>query len=190
MEALEAIASRRSIRRYAQKPVPESDIATLIEAARLAPSARNGQTLRLVVARRDKGLVRSLFELTSWGGAVKPRRSPSWGVDAPTAFIAVSAPRDSSTHVRTDAGAALENMSIAAGVRGVGSCWRGAFDDNEAARILGLASDREVLYLLAVGYPAENPVAEPSNGKTTYYLDADDRLHVPKLTAAVAAEWR
>ncbi|MBQ9500758.1 MAG: nitroreductase family protein [Lentisphaeria bacterium] len=191
MDFSESVLARRSIRRYRQQPVGADVLRQLIEFARVAPSGRNAQSLRFCVISRPE-LVKSVFDLTAWAGYVTPRRSPVWGKDAPPCFIAVTTRQDvRSTVVHADAGAAIENILLGAASLGLGTCWIGAFDKEKVRRLLPVAEGVEVLYLVAVGYPAETPVLEdaPGEDRIRYYLDEEDRLHVPKLTADDLTTW-
>ena len=54
MDVLEAIKGRRSIRQYKDQPIPEEALSTVLEAARLAPSAGNRQEYKFVVVKDEK----------------------------------------------------------------------------------------------------------------------------------------
>lgn len=192
MDFLQVVFARRSIRRYTQQDVSPEDLRQLIEFARVAPSGSNSQKLRFTVIRTPE-LAEKIFALTGWAGHVKPRRTPVWGKDAPRSFIALTVKKAlSSPTVQADAGAAVENIMLGAAALGLGSCWIGSFDKERTHELLELDPETEVLYLVALGYPAEEPVwedaADPQNIK--YYLDEKDQLHVPKLTVEELTEWK
>ncbi len=191
MELEQIVRSRRTIRRYLQKPVPERELRRLLEFARLTSCGGNRQLLRFIVARTPE-LVQKLFAITAWAGLVRPRRTPEWGVSAPLCFIAVTAPREGGEILHADAGAAIQTMQLAAADRGLGCCWLGAFDHGAADRLLELPPERKTLYLLAAGYPGEAPVSETTEdpAQVAYYLDDKDVLHVPKLSVDALADWR
>ena len=90
-----------------------------------------------------------------------------------------------------DAGAAIQSMQIAAYEKGLGCCWLGAINREKLHGLLGLQEKQEVFFLLAVGVPAEQPVSEditnPEDVK--YYLDDNNRLHIPKLTVDAITRW-
>ena len=181
------LRKRRTIRFYRQMNVAEEHLVRMIEAACQAPSAANNQLLRYTVVR-NPDLVQAVFYHTKYAGRVTPKRSPEWGVNAPTAFIAVSAVKNGpviSPMVYADAGAAIMSMSFQALEEKLGTCWIGAFNAKEVANILETDKSEELLYLLAVGHPAENPVEdEISAGESVaYYVDEYDILHVPKYNA-------
>jgi len=191
MEFSAVVKGRRTIRRFKQIPVPEANLRAMINAARLSPSGGNAQPLRYIVIREPK-LVSAIFENTAWGGLVKPRRNPEPGKTAPLTFIAVVGPRDNSNILHADAGAAIQNMALAAYSVGVGCCWIGAFKRENVDLILNLPETSSVIYLVAVGYPDESPVQEDVDAGMSekYYLDDNDVLHVPKFSVDAITEWR
>ncbi len=190
MSILEALKTRRTIRLFKQVNVPSDDLRDLLEAARQTSCACNSQLLRYVVVKSSDD-VKKVFEQTAWAGLVKPRRTPVWGVSAPNAFIAVVGPTDAGSMTYADAGAAIQSMQMAAFEKGLGCCWLGAINRQNLHGILGLAEKQQVLFLLAIGVPDEAPVSEdvtnPDDVK--YYLDGDNRLHIPKLTVDSIARW-
>ena len=192
MDFCEVVFARRSIRRYQQKMVSDENLWQLIEFARVAPAATNAQRLRLTVIRNIE-LVEKIFALTRWAGAVAPRRTPVWGKDAPLCFIAFTAKKEQlNSSLYADAGAVAQNLMLGAVSLGLGSCWIGSFDKEKTHSLLELSEDTEVFYLISVGYPAETPVWEdaPDPEHVKYYLDENDLLHVPKLTADDLATWK
>ena len=192
MDFNDILQRRRTIRRFAQKPVADNDLRSLIEAARLASSAANRQPLRYIVVRTLE-LVVQLLQLTAWASRVAPRRTPCLGESAPSAFLAVTAPSDAHPEwTQADAGAAIQSIEFAAVNCGLGCCWIGALQRDKIAEVLQLPPGRKLLYLVAVGYPAETPCHEdaPSPEQIGYYLDDHDRLHVPKLTVDQLATWK
>lgn len=184
MDYSNILRKRRTIRFYRQMPVAENHLIKMIAAACHAPSAANNQVLRYTIVR-NPDLVQAVFYHTKYAGRVTPKRSPEWGVNAPTAFIAVSAVKNGpviSPTVYADAGAAIMSMAFQAVEEKLGTCWIGAFNAREVANVLETDKSEELLYLLAVGHPAENPVEdEISSGESVaYYVDEFNTLHVPK----------
>ena len=190
MTILEALKARRTIRLFKQASVSSDDLRDMLDAARQTSCACNGQLLRYVVVKSSDD-VKNVFEQTAWAGLVKPRRTPVWGVSAPAAFIAVVGPKDANSMTYSDAGAAIQSMQMAAFEKGLGCCWLGAINREKLHGILGLQETQQVLFLLAIGVPAEQPVSEditnPEDVK--YYLDANNQLHIPKLTVDAIAKW-
>lgn len=193
MNLSEALRKRRTIRRYKQKLVDDKLLLELVDTARFAPSGGNMQQLRYIAIRNPE-TVRKVFSQTAWGGSVRPRRSPEWLKDAPSAFIAVTAASESLKtlkHIHADAGAAIQNILLKAVELGLGTCWIGSFKE-EVNAILELGADTAVVYLVAVGYPDEDPVQEDicKGDSTKYYLDDKDVIHVPKFKPEEITDWK
>lgn len=183
------LLKRRTIRFFRQEPVPETELRKMLDAARQASCGANAQVLRYMVIREPE-LAEKIFHCTAYAAKVQPRRNPVWGVNAPQTFIAVLAPAGKA---EADAGAAVQSMEFAAYDSGLGSCWIGSFDHAKVNELLEPPEGLQVRYLLAVGYPAElYPVQEDITieGDPAYYLDEEDRLHVPKYTVEALTSWR
>jgi len=183
MDAIEAIKSRRTIRLYKQDAIANETLVELIECARCAPAAANRQPVRYVVV--NEGEVNAkIFTCLAWAGYVKPKRNPP--VDKrPAAYIIVLWSRDigNDKSNSVDAAAAIENMLIAAQSMGIGSCWLGAIDKDKIRAICKVPEGFDIDSVVALGYPDESPVMEDCTDESIkYYLDGNDRLHVPKRT--------
>jgi len=191
MEFSELLKKRRTVRRFKQVQVFDKDIRYILEAARVVSCGGNVQKLRYIVAR-DKQLVKDIFANTAWGGLVSPNRTPEWGKNAPLTFIIVTAPKDAGSVMQANAGAAVQSMEYAVADVGLGACWIGAYKKENVEKILDLPEQEETLYLLAVGYPDEEPVQEDIDSEESmkYYLDDEDVLHVPKFKIDAISEWR
>ena len=191
MDFSDVVFARRSIRRFRQERVSDDVLRKLLDFARMAPSGKNSQNLRFC-AIRSRELVKQVFEQTAWAGFVAPKRNPQWGVNAPDCFIAVTIKRDLvNMTAAADAGAAIENILLGAVSFGLGTCWIGAFNKENTHSLLKLDAGTELLYLVAIGYPAEEPVCEdaPDEEHIRYYLDDQDQIHVPKLPVDALTEW-
>jgi len=180
MDTYQTITTRRTIRFFDSKPIPAELTERIVNAGRIAPSGGNRQVLEFVLIR-EPGNCERLFEYIAWGAYVRPRRNPPEG-KRPTAYVVVLI-RDKEQTIldASDAGAAMENMILTAWNEGVGSCWIGAITDRDAVKqLLGVPQDYQVFGLLALGYPGEQPVMETLTDSIKYWLDDNDRLHVPK----------
>ena len=153
----------------------------VVEAGRVAPSASNGQPLEYVVVC-EKRVVDKVFEQLGWGAYVEPRRNPPDG-RKPVAYIVVliNSEWELGRFGVVDAAASIENMLLAAWNQGIGSCWLASVKREKTAEILGLPGHLRIDSVIALGYPDENPVMEDCKSESIeYYLDDNDRLHVPK----------
>ncbi len=147
MDVFEAIKKRRSVRSYLDKPVEEDKLSKIIEAARLAPSASNKQEWRFVVVK-DKELRNKLS---------KAAKGQAFVAEAPI-VIACCAKTDN--HVMTcgqkcypiDVAIAIDHMTLAAEGLGLGTCWIGAFYEEEVKKILEIPEDIKVVEMLCLGY--------------------------------------
>jgi nitroreductase/NAD-dependent dihydropyrimidine dehydrogenase PreA subunit len=176
-QAVQFLRSRRSIRVFKDRPVPEEELKALIEIARYAPTAGNAQSIKWLVLT-DKALIRRFAELTvahmrhTINTADPSTYAPYWpalvaawdkGADvvlrSAPALVIAAAPRGSAHHGMTDVTLALSYLELAAQNRGLGTCWAGllhvAMCDAEAfSRDLPVLRTHSHLYPLMVGYPA------------------------------------
>ncbi len=150
MDVFEAINKRCSVRDYQNRAIEAEKLESVLEAARLAPSASNRQEWRFIVVR-DKETRQRLM---------RAAKNQAFVGQAPV-VIACCAKTDN--HVMTcgqacypiDVAIAIEHMALKATEEGLGSCWIGAFYEDKAKEILGIPDDIRVVELLALGYPAK-----------------------------------
>ena len=189
MEYRELLKQRRTIRLFKQQPVSDDLLAYLVDAARVASCASNKQRLRYTVVR-DPEMVLEVLKHTRWAGLVQPHRNPEPGVTSPAAFIVITTTENELSELLcADAGAAIQSMEFAATDAGLGCCWLGAIDRDEIRKIVNC--DR-IVYLAAVGYPAESPrsIDIPATESCAYYLDENGTLTVPKLNLKDILIWK
>ena len=160
MELIEAIKTRRSIRRYKSNPVKDEDIETILEAARWAPSWANTQSWKFIVVK-DPAIKAKLAETLSPGNP-----ATSAVKDAPVVIAACAELGKAGCYRGTpvtekgdwymfDAGLAMQNLVLAAHSLGLGTVHVGALDHKKAAQILGLPEGISLVELSPLGYPAE-----------------------------------
>ncbi len=147
-ELLKIIYDRRSVRRYERRPIPKDVLNAILEAGRLAPTARNKQPWHFVVVTKPELKRRLIF--SSWNSFME---------DAGAIIVGCGDSREKWAVV--DVAIALENMVIAAEALGLGSCWIGYFEESEVNRALGIPDHLRVVAMIAVGYPAEKPEPPP-----------------------------
>ncbi len=179
MQVLECAKSRRTIRKFLDKPISEEVLKGYIDAARLAPSGANFQPLKYAIVQSEK-MVSAVFDNVKWAGYLKGAYTPE-KEERPTAYIAVF--HDTAipgTMAEFDAGAAIMTINLAAEADGIGCCIMGAIDRENICRILGTPPELKLMYIIALGYKKEHPVyVEMEQSKVEYYLE-NDTLHVPK----------
>ena len=166
---IEAIKSRRAVRSFEDKPVPESAIQTMLEAATYAPSAINVQPWKFVIVTNKAemnrlsdiakpALIRMLPDVGDAGLVGLKRRlsDPRYNIfyDAPL-LIFVSGVK--SPYAVYDCSMAAQNMMLAAYTLGIGSCWIGTAvptaNDPKVKAGLGVPEDHEVHAAIIFGYP-------------------------------------
>jgi nitroreductase len=156
MDALEAILTRRSIRKFKDDPVSDNSIRMLLAAAMSAPSARNQQSWRFVVITDRETLV-ALTTVHPYAGPLK---------EAPLAILICGDTRDlkSEGFWVQDCAAATENLLTAATALDLGAVWLGCHPRQERVtgiqKLLGIPEKVIPLSLIAVGYPEEEKPRE------------------------------
>ncbi len=183
----EKIVSRRTVRKYVQKDVPREVLSRCVDAARLSPSGANLQPLKYVIID-DHELLKEVFSTLSWAGYL-PDYQPS-EAEMPRAYIIILLDKEIRENPGHDAGIAAMSISMVAYDRGLGSCILGAVNRKRLRGVLGLRDDLEIVLVVALGYPAEKPVADKVKDENIrYWLDEDGVLHVPKRDQADIARW-
>lgn len=178
MNVTEAIFKRRSIRRFSPQPVEKDVLYELIKAARMAPAAANIQPLQYMIVHQ-KQLLDPVFDCTRWAGYLE-NYAPRKGF-RPTAYIVVLINEQIKKEGNdNDAGAAVQNIMLTAVEKGLGSCWIGSVDRKKLSKLLGVPEHCRIHTVVALGYPAEDPISEDMEDSIRYYLDEEHRLHVPK----------
>lgn len=166
MNAMDAILSRRSIRKYTAEPVPEKVINELLEAAMSAPSADNEQPWHFVVIS-DRRILGEMANYHPYGKML---------AGAPLAILVcgdLQLELDKGFWVQ-DCSAATENVLIAAQTKGLGAVWVGIYPIEERVifirKLLGLPEHIIPLCLVSIGYPAEKkPRANRYNSSRIHY---------------------
>ncbi len=179
MSVYDFILRRRTIRQFQAAPVPRPVLEKIVNAGRLAPSAGNLQPLEFV-AVDDNEVRAAIFPCLRWAGYITPRGDPEPGHEPAAYIICLVNLRVREKGYEYDVGAAMENMTLAAWEEGIGSCWLISVDREKVAEILAVPEEYRVDSVLALGYPAENPVAEELQESVKYWKDEAGVLHVPK----------
>ena len=154
MDVMEAIRRRRSIRSYEDRPVEEEKLRAVLDAGRLAPSAKNLQEWRYVVVR-DPEMRAKLAEAANGQRFVG---------EAPVVLVACAKTDGhkmpcGELSYPIDVAISLDHMSLKAADEGLGTCWIGAFDQAAVKKLLGIPAEVRVVELMPLGYPASEPTA-------------------------------
>jgi len=158
MAVLDVIHRRYSCRAYHDKSIEQDKLDCILEAARLAPSARNTQDWRFVVVtdRDTKSRVA--------GTTNRPEVFEKAGVIIAACSNSDEIMRCGQAIGPIDVAIALEHISLQAADLGLGTCWIGSFDAGKVRQILGIPDDIIIVELMALGYPAGSkpePKREP-----------------------------
>jgi nitroreductase len=170
MEIFEAIATRRSIRKFSDRPVEAEKLDQVLEAARLAPSWANMQCWRFVVVT-DPRLKERISELSYVEAFFAPRgygSNPAQAAlaEAPVVIVACADPTKSGDlrgqqYYLTDVGIAAQNLMLAAHALGLGTVFVGVFDEENIGELLNIPPEIRIVGLFPLGYPAGEAKAGP-----------------------------
>jgi nitroreductase len=156
MDVLEAIRRRRSIRAFKSDDVSPEIVEKLLDAASWAPSAGNIQPWEFIVVRKPeikRALAEAALDQTFIEEAPvvivvcanKNRSSQGYGIRGKTLYCL------------QDTAASIQNILLTAYSLGLGTCWVGAFREEEAREILKIPQGIRPVAIIPVGYPAETP---------------------------------
>jgi nitroreductase len=149
MEILQAVYNRYSCRAYQNKPIEQEKLDCILEAARLAPSAKNLQDWRFVVVT-DKETKQRLAE-----AANNQRFLENAGAIVVGCSISDEVMRCGQALGPIDVAIALEHICLQATQLGLATCWVGSFYPDKVRTILNIPEDVTIVELMAVGYPAD-----------------------------------
>lgn len=156
MSILEIIKKRQSVRKYKNEAIPEDVLNRVLEAARLAPSGKNLQPWKFILVG-DEALKDKL---------VPACLGQSFIAEAPVVIAACAYPDQcyakQGRYMKSwpiDVAIALEHLILQACEEGLGTCWIGAFREDEVKEILNIPEEVKVLALTPLGYPNEKPVS-------------------------------
>lgn len=156
MVLLKQIQQRYSVRCYSPNKVEKEKLNTVLEAARLAPSAKNMQEWRFVVVQEAATIAKLQYAANN---------QPFVG-EAPVLIACCATQTDyvmrcGQTAYPVDVAIAMEHMALQAVEEGLGTCWIGSFFEDQVKSILGIPDDIRVVELMTLGYPAGD--SKPAN---------------------------
>lgn len=156
MDALECIATRRSIRRFKDKKVDKEKLLRILDAGRLAPNAGNLQDWRFILVLEEdqiKKIADACLEQI-------------WLETAPLLIIVCGdttkgeahyGERGKKVYTLQNATAATQNMLLAAHAQELGACWIGAFVEEKLRELMSIPANAVIAGIIAIGYPDEEP---------------------------------
>lgn len=159
MEFTEVIKNRYACKKFDGRAVSREQLDAILEAGRLAPTAKNLQEQKIYVVQSEEGLARI--------DKVTPCRYGAGTVlvvafDSKNVFVYPGEKRDSGVE---DATIVATHLMLAAENVGVDSCWINFFNPEAAAKELGLPENEEVLMILDLGYAAEGTKPLAAHGQ-------------------------
>ena len=140
MEAFEAARTLLAVRRYQDRPIPETIVRKIVEAGRLTGSAMNLQPWHFIVIE-DRQTLGRLGSLA---------RSGPYVAEAPLAIVVAI---DKTGYAVSDASRAIHSMLLVAWSEGIGSNWVGFGSMDKVNALLEIPSGLEALAILPFGYP-------------------------------------
>ena len=167
MNFTEIARTRQSCRKYdPTRPIEQSKIDAILESARLAPSACNGQPYRLTLCRGEAA--------AQVANACMGMGMNKFAADAPAVIViseeayvksaALGAKVKNNDYRSIDIGIVAAYITAEAAAQGVGSCILGWLDDDKIRRICGL--DKPVRLVITLGYAAEDDPLRPKKRKS------------------------
>ncbi len=157
MNFIDLAKNRFSCRSYQEKDVENEKLEQIIEAARIAPSAKNIQPWYFYVVKNDKKMLEKIY------GSYKK----DWIREAPVVIVCCAdknqawvRPQDGKNHSNVDASIAIDHITLAATELGLATCWICYFDVEKVRTDLALPEHIEPVALLPLGYPKVEPAKE------------------------------
>jgi len=161
-----AVVSKREIRDYAARPLPEDAVRRILEAGRMAGSSKNRQARRFVVLRSPALVERAAHAV----------HAPSNLLGAALVVAVVTRGKGP---LAFDAGRAAQNMMLAAWNDGIGSCPNGISDPDRMRDVIGHAAEEHVMMVLSFGYPARP--RDPERRSADEWIARADRLPLERV---------
>jgi nitroreductase len=146
LDTFTCIRTRREIRDYLDKPIPDDSLQRILEAGRLAPSSKNSQPWHFVVIK-NKDTLKKISNLTPTGAhlAIAP--------------LAIAVLMENAKLPEIDGARAIQNMVLAAWEIGIGACWITNFYEDGVKDVLGAPQRMKLISVIPFGYPAEQKTA-------------------------------
>src|SRR5512140_625198 len=145
MDVAEAIKTKRAVRTFQDRPLPDAVVLAILNAGRRSQSSKNEQAWQFI-AIRDKAILKALSECGKYAGHL---------AGAALGVAIVMPDPNAKFQTLFDAGQTAAYMQLAAWELGVGSCIASIYEPEKARSILGYPGDRYLDIALSFGYPAE-----------------------------------
>ncbi|MBS7654071.1 MAG: nitroreductase family protein [Candidatus Bathyarchaeia archaeon] len=173
MDFYEVVRTRRSIRSYKPDPIPEEALIRILDSARIAPSGSNRQPWKFIIVK-DEALKRRLAAAC---------QNQKFIAEAPVVIVACGynihwnrGGYMGDLSMLIDVSIAFTHLILAARAEGLGTCWIGAFDNEEVKKILGVPENVNVVAITPLGYPKDEGFSEPGSRKALSEIVSIDRF--------------
>ncbi|MDX9840882.1 MAG: nitroreductase family protein [Desulfobulbus sp.] len=171
MDFSQLITVRQSVRKYANRPVPEETLDRLVEAVRLSPSASNSQPWRLILvtdsALRDRVARATFSRLVSFNRFAP--QAPVLAVlvvEKPKVITQIGGRLKDRDFPLIDIGIAAAHFCLQAADLGLGTCMLGWFDEAVIRELLSIPTSRRIGLVITLGYPADDDRLRPKIRKS------------------------
>ncbi len=163
---LDVLKSRRSIRKYKDQPIGETQMQALYEAMQVTPSWKNKQCWDVVHVQNRE----TIAEI---GSIVRNNPSENTYQNIHDIFVVCGDPtrsgiRDEKPYYMSDCALLISNLTLCAASLSLGSCWVGVFPEEEIKQLLHIPTHLRVVALVPVGHPDEQVEARPRKECTTF----------------------
>ncbi len=162
MKGYDFIINRRSIRKYKESEIPKKDLDLILEAANHSPMAEEYQSWKLILVK-NKEIKNRIVNLSA---------NQKWVKYASAFVFGIMLNKGDPRWRIIDTSIALENVVLAAEALGYGSCWIGAFEEEEIKKLLQIPKKNQILAYITLGIKDEVPHnREYKNLEEIVYLD-------------------
>ncbi len=158
-DVADIIRNRYSVRKYDSKMIEDSKLNLVLDAARLAPTARDAQTFKLYVLKSKEAIE-------------KIRNITKMAFDAPVVIMisgllneGLKSQFSGREYIPIDSGIIVDHMMLQAHALGLGTCCVGWFDPKVVAEAFNIPKTEEIILLLPIGYPAKDCEPGPMHSK-------------------------
>jgi len=181
------VRKARSFRRFVENDrIPESVLRDLVDLARITPCGGNQQPLRYRIVSSVEE-TNAVFPLLVWASYLEDWKGPAEG-ERPTGYLVLAVYKKATgVTPQVDAGIAAQTIQLAATEAGFGACILGSVRRDDLKKVLGLGDTIDVLYVIALGKPAETVELETLDESKSlpgaahkYWRDEASVHHVPK----------
>jgi nitroreductase len=156
MDVSQAIKTKRAVRQFQDKPLPEEAVQAILNAGRRAQSSKNSQPWYFI-AIRDRERLKALSELGDYAGHL---------AGAALGVAILTPDPEQRFSIMFDAGQSSAYMQLAAWELGIGSCLATIYEPEKARQLLGFPSDLHLRIALSFGYPLDEQslIRAPKSG--------------------------